>query len=152
MLVLVLLIFPLFQGGGAPTSQLVPVTHEVPYQSVTESERIYHEDRARTIRGVIQDQETVKLKDDAQFARLQLKTPDDRVIPVHLGPSWFMEENRHVMELDVGREIEVQGSFETIAGQSVFVAARLYNDRREEGMRLRRDDGMPAWVGGEYLP
>lgn len=130
----------------------VPVTHEVPYESVNESDRLYHEDQAQTIRGVIKEVDTVTLKDEASFSRLSLKTAQDEVIPVHLGPSWFMEENQHLLDLNVGREVEIKGSFATVAGQPVFVAAQIHNDRREEGMRLRREDGLPAWVGGEYLP
>jgi hypothetical protein len=153
VLALVWLLVPLASVFG--TSSLpyaVPVAQEVPYQSVTESDRLYHEDRAKTIRGVVQETRTITLKDNALFSRLHLKTAEDQVVPVHLGPSWFMEENEHLLDLNVGREVEVKGSFETIAGQPVFVAAQILNDRREEGMRLRREDGMPAWVGGEYLP
>jgi len=151
MVMLAALLFRLLHDPYAIPSA-IPVTHDVPYQSVTESDRLFHEDRAQTIRGVIKDMSTITLKDEARFAQLDLKTADDQVVPVHLGPSWFMEENEYLMDLNVGREVEVRGSFETVAGQPVFVAAQLYNDRRKEGMRLRRADGLPAWVGGEYLP
>lgn len=140
-----------FQSGQAGLP-IKTVSQEVPYQSVNESVQLYHEDRAQTIRGVIKDRETVRMKDDAAFSQLMLKVDDDRVIPVHLGPAWFVEENQHLMDLNVGREVEVKGSVETVGGRQVFVAAQLYNDRREEGMRLRREDGTPVWVGGEYLP
>ncbi len=139
-----------WQSG--PADLIRTVSQEVPYQSVNESARLYHEDRAQTIRGVIKDMDTVRMKDDAVFSQLMLKMDDDRLVPVHLGPSWFVEENQHLMDLNVGREVEVKGSMETIGGRQVFVAAQLYNDRREEGMRFRREDGLPVWVGGEYLP
>lgn len=140
-----------WQSGPADLP-IMRVSQEVPYQSVNESVQLYHEDRAQTIRGVIKDKDTVRMKDDAAFAQLTLKTDDNRIIPVHLGPAWFVEENQHLMDLNVGREVQVKGSMETVAGRQVFVAAELYNDRREEGMRFRREDGTPAWVGGEYLP
>lgn len=142
----------LSHAGVVPDLRAVLVDQEISYQSVNESVRLYHEDRAQMIRGVIKDMDMVTLKDQAAFSQLQLKTAEDQVVPVHLGPSWFMEENQHLMDLNVGREIEVKGSFETVAGKQVFVAAEIYNDPRKEGMRLRRDDGLPAWVGGEYLP
>ncbi len=148
VLLLVSLVHDAFSG---PPPAAVPVADPVPYESVTESERLYHDDRAQTIRGVIQEINTITLKDNARFSQLSLHT-DDRLVPVHLGPSWFMVENRHLLELDVGREVEVRGSFETLAGQPVFVAAQITNDRRDQAMRLRRSDGMPVWVGGEYIP
>ncbi len=151
VIAMMVLWFPLALDHG-PSSITVLVDQEVPYQSVDESGRLYHEQRAETIRGVIKETDTVTLKDNATFSRVHLKTTRDEVVPVHLGPSWFMEENRHLFDLNVGREVEVRGSYETIAGQPVFVAAQIFNDRREEAMRLRRDDGLPAWVGGEYLP
>ncbi len=153
MLTGMLLCLPLVQGAlfnrDAPA---IAVTYEVPYESVNESERLYRDDQSQTIRGVIKEVNTVTLKDGARFSRLSLQMAHDEVIPVHLGPSWFMEENQYLMDLNVGREVEVKGSFATVAEQPVFVAAQLHNDRRKEGMRLRRDDGLPAWVGGEYLP
>ena len=38
-------------GSSAGWAQVVKVQHSVPYESVTESERLYQEDRAETIRG-----------------------------------------------------------------------------------------------------
>lgn len=153
MITVILLCLPLAQealfGRDAPA---IAVTHDVPYESVNESGRLYRDEQAETIRGVIKEINTVTLKDGARFSRLSLKTAHDEVIPVHLGPSWFMAENQYLMDLNVGREVEVKGSFATVAEQPVFVAAQLHNDHRKEGMRLRRDDGLPVWVGGEYLP
>lgn len=146
-----LLVSPAHEDIQALSPRARRVADPVPYESVTESDRLYHEDRAQTIRGVVQEINTITLKDNARFSQMSLKT-DSRVVPVHLGPSWFMVENRHLLELDVGREIEVVGSFETLAGRPVFVAAQIFNDRRDQAMRLRRADGLPVWVGGEYLP
>ena len=130
-------------GSSAGWAQVVKVQHSVPYESVTESERLYQEDRAETIRGVVESLDTVTMREGALFRQLRLKTGDDTLV-VHLGPQWFMEQQVQRLQLDVGREVEVQGSRETVNGKPVVVAAEIRNDRRDKQLRLRHPSGVPV--------
>jgi hypothetical protein len=61
-----------------------------------------------------------------------------------------MEQQVQRIQLDVGREVEVQGSRQTVDGKPVFVAAEIRNDRRDERLKLRHPGGAPVWAGSEY--
>ncbi|MCC2642875.1 MAG: hypothetical protein K0S45_3288 [Nitrospira sp.] len=137
-------------GISAGWAQVKTVKDPIPYESVTESERLYQEDRAETIRGVVESLDTVTMREGAPFRQLRLKTGDDTLV-VHLGPQWFMEQQVQRLQLDVGREVEVQGSRETVNGKPVLVAAEIRNDRRDEQLRLRHPSGVPVWAGSEYM-
>ncbi len=141
----------LFVAGGSPavSPQIVPIQDRIPYESVTESDRLYQENRAETLRGVVESRDTVTMKEGAPFEQLRLKTGNDTVV-VHLGPQWFMEQQVQRIQLDVGREVEVQGSRQTVDGKPVFVAAEIRNDRRDERLKLRHPGGAPVWAGSEY--
>ena len=141
----------LFMAGGssAGSPQVDTVQDRIPYESVTESDRLYQEERAETIRGVVQSLDTITMREGAPFRQLRLKTGADTVV-VHLGPHWFMAQQEQRIQLDVGREIEVQGSRETVDGKPVLVAAEIRDDRRDERLRLRHPSGVPVWAGGEY--
>jgi hypothetical protein len=60
-----------------------------PYQSTTESPRLYDSEAADTVRGTIVDFETVKPAEEASpFLQIKLKTGQG-TIRVHLTPHWF---------------------------------------------------------------
>jgi hypothetical protein len=122
----------------------------VPYESVTESEFLFEEEAAETIHGIVESIDTVTLRDGAVFTQLQLKT-DREPVRVHLGPKWFIDGQRHRLELDVGRGLEIRGSRNRVGETSVFVAADIRNERREERLRLRHPSGAPVWAAGEYI-
>jgi hypothetical protein len=119
-----------------------------PYESVTKSSKLYQDREAHTIRGVVQDIKTVKLENDEQFLQVSLKTPDE-VVNVHLGPDWYMTEQIQHIEIIKGRELEIIGSGNVVAGTPVFVASEIRDDQRNERLRLRHRDGTPVWSGSE---
>jgi hypothetical protein len=119
-----------------------------PYESVNESSKLYHDREAHTIRGVVEDIKTVKLENDEQFLQVNLKTPEE-VVRVHLGPDWYMTEQSQNIEIIKGRELEVIGSSNVVAGIPVFVASEIRDDKRNERLRLRHRDGTPVWSGSE---
>ena len=55
-----------------------------------------------------------------------------------------MEQQVQRLQLDVGREVEVQGSREMVNGKPVLVAAEIRNDRRDKQLRLRHPSGVPV--------
>ena len=119
-----------------------------PYESVNKSSKLYQDREAHTIRGIVQDVKTVKLENDEQFLQVDLKTPEE-VGNVHLGPDWYMTEQIQNIEIVKGRELEVVGSANIVAGAPVFVASEIRDDKRKERLRLRHRDGTPVWSGSE---
>jgi hypothetical protein len=119
-----------------------------PYESVNQSTKLYEDREAHTIRGVVQDMKTVKLENEDQFMQMSLKTPEG-VVHVHLGPDWYMTEQIQHLEITKGRELEVLGSGNVVAGTPVFIASEIHDDKRNERLRLRHRDGTPVWTGSE---
>jgi hypothetical protein len=71
-----------------------------------------------------------------------LKT-DKEAIPVHLGPSWYMEKQG--MAFAPGDKVEVTGSRITYEGQPAIIAAEV--KKGEQVLKLRDAAGVPAWAG-----
>jgi len=134
----------------AAEAQALFVQDNKPYESVTESSKLYQDGEARTIRGVVQDIRTIKLENDDKFMELRLKTHDE-VVNVHLGPDWFMADQINRIEIKKGQELEVIGSGNVVAGTPVFVASEIRDEQRNGRLRLRHRDGSPVWVGSERV-
>jgi hypothetical protein len=73
---------------------------------------------------------------------LQLKTAKE-VISIHLGPSWYIENQDTKFELK--NKIEVKGSRVTIDGKPAIIAAEV--KKGDELLKLRDQAGMPYWAG-----
>lgn len=66
---------------------------------------------------------------------------EDRELSVHLGPQWFVDEQKVVLRY--GMPINVKGSIINLDGASVMIAIEVVT---EEGvMKLRKSDGTPYW-------
>ncbi|WP_447984011.1 hypothetical protein [Nitrospira sp. Nam74] len=135
-------------GVDSGQARLWLVQDNKPYESVNKSSKLYQDREAHTIRGIVQDIKTVKLENDEQFLQVDLKTPEE-VVNVHLGPDWYMTEQIQNIEIVKGRELEVEGSGNIVAGTPVFVASEIRDDKRKERLRLRHRDGTPVWSGSE---
>jgi len=121
-----------------------------PYKSTTESPRLYHSDAAETLRGTVVSTETVTPAEGAApFVQLNLKTGEE-IVPVHLGPQWFMEEQSHRIDLDKGREVEIKGSKNIVDGRPAFIAAEIRDPKQDQRLRLRHEDGMPVRSASEH--
>ncbi|HJS57339.1 MAG TPA: DNA-binding protein [Vicinamibacteria bacterium] len=62
-----------------------------------------------------------------------------------LGPSWFLE--REGVSIAKGDSVEVTGSLVDSDGTDVLIAAQL--KKGEKTVRLRDEQGFPAWAGGQ---
>ena len=71
-----------------------------------------------------------------------LKT-EKETIPVHLGPSWYMEKQAVVFAS--GDKVEVTGSRITYQGQPTIIAAEV--KKGGQVLKLRDAAGVPAWAG-----
>ncbi|MFH1010644.1 MAG: DNA-binding protein [bacterium] len=77
-----------------------------------------------------------------QGIHLMLKT-DKESISVHLGPSWFIEnQDMQIMPKDT---IEVKGSRITFSEKPAIIAAEVV--KGESVLTLRSESGVPVWVG-----
>jgi hypothetical protein len=105
--------------------------------------RLYDAKTVETIKGeVVRVRTFTPGKGMSSGVHLELKT-DVGMLPVHLGPSWYIENQ------DTGIEardiVEVMGSRVVFDGQLALIAAEV---RKGEGaLRLRDQDGYPAWAG-----
>ena len=136
----------LFSVGA--TASTVPVADKTPYESVNKSEKLYSEDAVQTVKGTIIDTRTVTLKDGAEFMQMDVET-EKGTVPVHLGPTWYMNEYADRFDVNKGRSVSVIGSSSLVQGKEVLVASELTNEEGKQHMRLRHPGGVPAWVGSE---
>jgi alpha-L-fucosidase len=130
------------------TGNTILVADTTPYESVNKSEKLYTDTAVQTIKGVITDTKTIRLKDGAEFMQMDVET-DHGNVPVHLGPVWYMEEYADRFDVNKGRSVSVVGSPSTVQGKEVLVASEITNEEGKQHMRLRHPDGIPAWVGSE---
>src|SRR4026207_2246906 len=73
---------------------------------------------------------------------MNVKT-DKETISVHLGPSWYLE-NQDV-KIEAKDKVEVKGSRVTFAGKPAIIAAEV--KKGDEVLKLRDDSGFPVWSG-----
>ena len=125
------------------------VADTIPYEPAEATTKLYTETGARTVTGIITDTYNVKLKDGVEFMQMDVET-DQGKIPVHLGPTWYMDEYSDRFDVNKGRSVSVLGSVATVDGKEVLVASEVSNDDGKQHMRLRHPGGTPAWVGGEH--
>jgi hypothetical protein len=62
-------------------------------------------------------------------------------IPVHLGPSWFVD--RQTMKVALHDKVEVTGSRVIYGGKPALIAAEVR--KGSETLQLRSRDGLPLW-------
>ncbi|NLI29710.1 MAG: DNA-binding protein [Nitrospiraceae bacterium] len=109
----------------------------------TQYNRMYNPATVETISGTVTDiQAVVPYKGMYSGVQIILKT-EKETIPVHLGPSWYIE--RLDVKIAKGDAIEVKGSRISFAGKPALLAAELKKD--DQTLVLRDANGIPAWAG-----
>jgi hypothetical protein len=73
---------------------------------------------------------------------MNVKT-DKETISVHLGPSWYLE-NQDV-KIEPKDKVEVKGSRTSLGGKPAIIAAEV--KKGDQVLKLRDDDGFPVWSG-----
>ena len=68
---------------------------------------------------------------------------DKETISVHLGPSWYLE-NQDV-KIEPKDKVEVKGSRVTFGGKPAIIAAEV--KKGDEVLKLRDENGFPVWSG-----
>ena len=68
---------------------------------------------------------------------------EKEIIPVHLGPSWYME--KQAVTIAAGDKVEVTGSRIMYRGKPTIIAAEV--KKGDQVLKLRDASGVPAWAG-----
>lgn len=105
--------------------------------------RMYDPKTVETISGEITGIDRITPnKGMAAGIHMNVKT-DKESISVHLGPSWYLE-NQDV-KLEPKDKVEVKGSRITFGGKPALIAAEV--KKGDEVLKLRDDAGLPVWSG-----
>jgi hypothetical protein len=105
--------------------------------------RMYDPKTMETIKGTVVSVDRIApMKGMNAGLHLAVKA-DTETISVHLGPSWYLE-NQDV-KIQRGDAVEVKGSRVTIAGKPALIAAEV--KKGDATLRLRDEAGIPVWTG-----
>lgn len=105
--------------------------------------RLYDPATVETVTGKVEAVETMTpMKGMGAGIHLKLKT-DSGIIPVHLGPAWYID--RLDTRIEKGDRVEVKGSRVTFAGKPAIIAQEV--KKGGEVLKLRDQSGIPVWSG-----
>jgi len=108
----------------------------------TQYNRMYDTKTVETISGEVTTVDRITpAKGMAGGVHMNVKT-DKETISVHLGPSWYLE-NQDV-KIAAKDRVEVRGSKVSFGGQPTIIAAEV--KKGDEVLRLRDDAGFPVWI------
>jgi len=106
-------------------------------------QRMYDPAKVEVLVGeVVSVDKITPMKGMNQGIHVMLKTAKE-TIPVHLGPSWYLE--RLDTTIEKGDSLEVKGSRITYNGKPAVIAAEV--KKGDAVLKLRDDNGYPAWAG-----
>jgi hypothetical protein len=102
--------------------------------------KLYDLKTVESISGEVVKVDVVPMRGMAGGVHLTLKTGKE-TIPVHLGPSWYLE--RQDLKLAPKDTVEIKGSRVTFDGKPAVIAAEV--KKGDETLVLRDEAGLPAW-------
>lgn len=107
--------------------------------------RLYNPLTVTTVAGQVEKLEELTMGRGGQgmaFREVLLKT-DQGSMMVHLGPGWYLDEQKFAVK--AGDTLEATGSRVTLNNQPALIAREVkVNDKT---LKLRDDQGLPAWRG-----
>ena len=77
--------------------------------------------------------------------RLTVFIDKKEVLPVYLGPAFYIAGSEEASHFKIGDEVTVTGSQVTRGAESFMLATTV--KRGNEVLRLRDKDGHPEWIG-----
>jgi hypothetical protein len=105
--------------------------------------RSYDPSTVETVSGEIVAVERVPAgKGRSGGVHVTLKT-DRETLPVHLGPAWYLDEQK--MRFERSDHVEVEGSRISFEGKPAIIAREVKKDGAT--LILRNAAGVPAWAG-----
>ncbi|MET0502741.1 MAG: DNA-binding protein [Candidatus Binatia bacterium] len=104
--------------------------------------RIYDSKALETITGEVTAIDRITpIKGMSGGVHINVKT-DKETISVHLGPSWYLENQD--IKIEVKDRVEVKGSRVTFGGKPALIASEIR--KGNEVLTLRDEAGFPAWM------
>jgi hypothetical protein len=106
--------------------------------------RMYNPQTVETLTGEVVSVESIpgRAGGRAYGVHFTLKT-DKETIPVHLGPSWYI--NKQNIKIEAKDKVEVTGSRVSFEGKPVIIAAAV--KKGDTVLKLRDQAGIPMWAG-----
>lgn len=106
-------------------------------------QRMYDPAKVETVAGEVVSVDKVSSgRGPRNGIHLKLQSGTE-TIPVHLGPSWYIE--RLDTRIEKGDRVEVKGARVLMNGKSALIAAEV--KKGGEVLQLRDANGVPAWAG-----
>jgi hypothetical protein len=112
---------------------------EDPYKKIFDSKTI------KTISGQVIKVDQVREPGFGMEMRLTVFIGAKEVLPVYLGPVFYIEGPEQPNHFKIGDKVTVSGSQVTVNGEPFMIAMNV--KRGNEVLRLRDKDGIPEWVG-----
>ena len=126
---------PISPGSGiSPASRT-----EDPYKKIFDSKTI------KTISGQVIKIDQVPEYGFGLQMRLTVFIGKKEILPVYLGPAFYLVGPWQAKQFKLGDEVTVSGSQVTVSGESSMIAMTV--KRGNEVLRLRDKDGIPEWIG-----
>ena len=105
---------------------------------------IYNTSTVETITGDVQSVDFYSYKKSSGYGSVHIIVKTDKeTITVHIGPSWYLEDNNFTINLN--DKVEVKGSRVMWEGNDVIIAANIKIG--DKSLALRDDSGVPLWSG-----
>lgn len=108
---------------------------------------IYNTATEVTLKGSVEAVDQVKGPQSWDSTHLSLKT-DKETIDVHVGPSWFLTQNK--TSFAKGDQIEVIGCRVKFGETDALIAREI--KKGGETLTFRNAQGFPVWSGGHLRP
>ena len=107
--------------------------------------RLYNPQTVTTVAGQVEKLEELTMGRGGRgmaFREVLLKT-DQGSIMVHLGPAWYLDEQKFAVK--AGDTLEATGSKVTLNNQPALIAREVKVNGKT--LKLRDEQGLPAWRG-----
>lgn len=105
--------------------------------------RMYDPKTVEIVKGeVVSVEKFTPAKGMSSGVHLWLKTGKE-TISVHLGPSWYLDNQD--AQVEPKDKVEITGSRLTLDGKPVLIAAEV--KKGDEILKLRDGNGLPMWAG-----
>jgi hypothetical protein len=105
--------------------------------------RMYDPKAVETITGEVTRMDRITPAKGMSGGIHMLVKTDKETISVHLGPSWYLE-NQDV-KIEPKDKVEVKGSRITFGGKPAIIATEI--KKGDEVLKLRDESGFPVWAG-----
>jgi hypothetical protein len=120
---------------------IAPVSFGYCQQQSTNFVRMYNPNTETLLKGKITDIQRIPMGRTRNYG-IHLVIDNNKT--VHLGPSWYINEQE--VQLSEGDQVEILGSEVDYDGEDVIIARRVVKNGMT--LLLRNENGIPRWSRG----